>query len=73
MGVTPPASTRSRLRAWIRPRLPAAAAFAICALAAMVIAAPVVVERAVEDVHISDQVVNPSMRRNIVVKAATFS
>ena len=43
------------MRAWIRPHLPGAAAFAACAAAAMIVAAPLAVERAIEDAQISDQ------------------
>lgn len=54
MGVEPAASVRARLRAWLRPHLPGALTFAACAIAAMVLAAPIAVERAIEDVRITD-------------------
>jgi hypothetical protein len=44
----------SRLRAWARPHAPAAVGFASCAAAMMVIAAPLVLERAVQGVQVSD-------------------
>ena len=49
------ASLGTRVRAWVRPRVPAAVGFAICAFATMVISAPIVLERAIEDVQISDR------------------
>ena len=55
MGFELAASLGTRLRAWARQRVPAAVSFAICAVAMMVIAAPVALERAVQHVEISDR------------------